>query len=72
MRRQIFVKKHTLAKLLCTSGVTCCFAKQQHSNVFLLVSLCLNENIALAVSVRSTREYYTSVNLAKLSAEKVA
>ena len=72
MRRQIFVKKHTLAKLLWTSGVTCCFAKQQHSNVFLLVSLCLNENIALAVSVRSTREYYTSVNLAKLSAEKVA
>ena len=58
MRRQIFVKKHTLAKLLWTSGVTCCFAKQQHSNLFLLLSLCFNENIALAVSVRSTREYY--------------
>ena len=26
--------------------------------MFLLLSLCLNENIALAVSVRSTREYY--------------
>ena len=52
MRRQIFAKKHTLAKLLWTSGVTCCFAKQQHSNVFHLLSLCLNENFALAVSVR--------------------